>query len=405
MPGVDNREVVRKAAITAANTLASQGKLNDAQADKFIDYVFDETKLSKVARMVKFRNESMDIDKIGVGRRAAMPATEAVDPGRRRGVTTSKISLTPKEIIVPFEVSDVFLEVNIEGGKAEDHIIKMFATQLANDLEIVYIHGSVPAPIATEDELFGTGNTAGYLADGFLGLFDGFLEKAHGGNLVDVENDTLGTDVWASMLNALPSKFRKDPSKLRFICSLELETLWRRKVAARGTAMGDAALQGGQNMTPLGIPLVPIPLLEHYVPVAEDIVFTGSGSTVALRHSPVQAGSIVIVPSTITTSSPVAPYTLTTDYTVSEANGTITHAGGGSGIGATETVRVYYRAMPQILLTHEANMIVAMGRDIRFEKDRDIFRRVNQYAMTAKIDCQIEELSACVKAFNISDAL
>ncbi len=98
MPQIPNEELVQKAVIVA-DDLASAGKLNPAQSDKFIDYVVDETVLKNNARVVRFRNESLEIDKIGIGSRAAVPKAEAVDPGVRRGINTSKISLAPSEII------------------------------------------------------------------------------------------------------------------------------------------------------------------------------------------------------------------------------------------------------------------------------------------------------------------
>ena len=113
-----NEELVQKAIVTT-DAIASSGKLNPAQANKFIDYVRDESVLKNNARVVRFRNESLDIDKIGVGSRVAMPATEAADPALRRGITTSKVSLAPKTIIVPFEISDEFDMTNIEGDSVK----------------------------------------------------------------------------------------------------------------------------------------------------------------------------------------------------------------------------------------------------------------------------------------------
>jgi hypothetical protein len=51
------------------------------------------------------------------------------------------------------------------------------------------------------------------------------------------------------------------------------------------------------------------------------------------------------------------------------------------------------------------NFIVGIGRDIRIEKDRDIYKRTNQYAISAAISVQIEEASAIVKAYNIGDTI
>jgi len=54
-----------------------------------------------------------------------------------------------------------------------------------------------------------------------------------------------------------------------------------------------------------------------------------------------------------------------------------------------------------MLLTHFRNLIVGLGRDVRIEKDRDIFKGVNQYAITIKVAVDIENLDAVVKVTNI----
>ena len=79
MSGIPNEELVQKAIVTT-DALASSGKLNPAQSNKFIDYVVDETSLKNNARTVRFSNETLEIDKIGVGKRVAVAAAEAADP-------------------------------------------------------------------------------------------------------------------------------------------------------------------------------------------------------------------------------------------------------------------------------------------------------------------------------------
>ena len=88
MSGVTNQELVTKATNTT-NQLASAGKLNPAQSDKFIDYVVDQTELKNNARVVRFTNETLQIDKIGVGRRVAVPAAEATESARPTATASS----------------------------------------------------------------------------------------------------------------------------------------------------------------------------------------------------------------------------------------------------------------------------------------------------------------------------
>jgi hypothetical protein len=97
---------------------------------------------------------------------------------------------------------------------------------------------------------------------------------------------------------------------------------------------------------------------------------------------------------------PTTKYVEATDYDMDYTLGTIARNGGGS-IGDGDTVKITYFANPQILLTHKNNLVVGLSRDVRIEKDRDIFRRVNQYAITMKADVQCEETDALVKGTNI----
>jgi len=187
MAGISNEELVQKAVITA-DALASAGKLNPAQSDRFIDFVIDETVLKDNARTVRFRNETLEIDKIGIGKRAAVPKAEARDPGVRRGVNTSKITLKPSEIMVPFEIGDNFRELNIEGDAVEEHIIQMFATQLANDLEELYVIGDENGPAQVESDLVDNGSSD-YVKDTYLALQDGWSLLADGGHIVDAAID------------------------------------------------------------------------------------------------------------------------------------------------------------------------------------------------------------------------
>jgi hypothetical protein len=84
---VPNQEFIEKA-VVATDAIASAGKLNPRQAERFIDFVIDETMLTKSGiRTVRFRNESWDVDKINVASRVAVPAAEAADPLLRRGET------------------------------------------------------------------------------------------------------------------------------------------------------------------------------------------------------------------------------------------------------------------------------------------------------------------------------
>ena len=404
MSKLSNEELVRKAQITT-DVIVASGKLSDAQADAFIDFVFDESILGSITRITRFRNENLIIDKIGVGQRVAVPKEEARDPGVRRGITASKVTITPTEVMVPFEISDTFKDVNLEGDTIEEKIIRLFARQTNNDLEELYIHGDTTGYMAVENDLFPGGSTSDLIADAYLALTNGFVRKAEGGNVVDLGGANISSNVFSRMLNAMPTKFKRDRSRLRWLMAVELEQLWRERISTRATGLGDQALMTDTPVMPYGIPAIPVPLLQFYVPQVEVKAFTGSGTTIQLDYAPIQAGSVTVVADADAGSIPTTPFIDTTDYVVDATLGTVTHAGGGSAIGTTESVRITYNSFPQIVLTHMDNLILAIGRDIRLERDRDIFKGVNQFALTVKVDVQIEELTAVVLGTNIGDTV
>lgn len=390
-----NEELVQKAIITT-DAIAASGKLNPQQADKFIDYVFDLSGLKNNARTVKFRAEDLHIDKIGVGKRVAMPAAEAQAPTGRRGVSTSRVVLTPQEIMVPFEIGDTFKEINLEGVDVEDHIIKMMAAQLANDLETLYIEGDTIGRAAFEGDLIDNGSATQVIKDSYLAMTNGWLRRADSANIVDAANQNIGSNLFSRAINAMPAKFKRDRGALRFVTSIDLEQNYRERVSTRATPVGDDALQSTAPLKPFGVPLVPFPLYPFRYREVEHVTLVNASTPAALRRKPVQ--NVVVTLATLD-QTPTTPFIEVTDYTVDYANGTVTKV--GAAIPDGTLVKVTYDAGPTALLTHYMNLIIGIGRDVRIEKDRDIYRRTNQYAITLKAAVQIEELTAVVKLVNI----
>lgn len=398
-----NQELVAKAAIVA-DDLATGGKLNDEQSDRFLDFVYDESVLPSFARMVKFRNENLKIDKIGVGKRAAVPKHEGIDPGVRRGIKTSQVTLTPQEIMLPTEIGDRFKEHNIEGESVTTTVLRIFGRQLNNDLEELQLHGNTGGYLIDEDAYLGAGSTSKYMEDKYMALFNGALANAQSGNVVDFAGGTLSASMFRQALSAMPHKFKRQRQNLKFLVPVEIDEMWRERVSSRATAAGDRALNGSGNLSPFGIEMIPVPLMEMNPRQVKTGTFTGASSSISLDYQSVTAGSVVVLDEDDAASgASYTPYIEDTDYSVDYVNGTVTVLAGA--IGNTDTVRIQYRSLPQIILTMKGNLIIAIGRDVRIEKDRDIYRGMDQYAITVKADTKYEEDDAVVVINNISDQL
>jgi hypothetical protein len=389
----DNAQIQK--ALIVTDQIAAQGKLDPAQSDKFLDWVTDETGLKDSVRIVRFRNESMKIDKINVGRRVAVPKDEAADPGLRRGVSTSKIELAPKEIMVPFEISDRFAEVNLEGEAVKAHIVRMMAATFANNLEELYILGNKLGPAIIEADYRDAGSEVNHIRDNYLALVNGWSLLADGANVIDAEGENISAGIFSRAMRGLPTKFRRRMQDMRVLISPDLWSLYLERLASRATAVGDAVIGGGSH-DPFGMKAAAIPLWPLNPISVEHKVLNGT-TAVALKSANVT--EVVVHPETLGNAA-TPSYVEGVDYTLDAAAGTVARIGPGA-IADGATVKITYKAAPQIIMTHRDNLILAIGRDITLEKDRDIFKGMDQYALSAKVDVQIQNLDAVVKVKNI----
>jgi len=206
----NNNEMLEKVIVTGADGLpagasalnmAAGGLLPPKAAERFIDYMFDQTVLGQQVRQVRFGgNNEIEIERIAVGERIMRVATEAVDDGVNIGVTFSKISLTTRKLRLDWELSTESLEDNIEGRDLEDHIARLMTSQAANDLEDLAINGDVAL---TTDPL--------------LKAFNGWRKLLlTGGYVVDNAGATVSRATFNNALKTMPRKFMQQRRNLKW---------------------------------------------------------------------------------------------------------------------------------------------------------------------------------------------
>lgn len=393
-----------KKAIIVSGELANGGKLPPEQADEFLNYVIDVTLLRNNVRIVRFRQESMQLDKIGVGNRVTVPKEEAQDPQIRAGVSTSKVTITPKNLMTPFEISDDFADQCIEGETVEETITRLMATQTGNDIEELLINGDVLGPARYQADLPGGGSSTQVVKDTYMALFNGWLRLADSGTVRDFEGDDISTIFFGAMIRSMPIKYRRVRMNLRFLLSLDHEQLYREKIGARQTAAGDAANTSQTPLNAFGVPIIGVPLMDSEPRIVEHITFAAAPDTQSLTYGPISSGNDLFITSSTLDSTPVTPLTegAANDYTVvrTSSPATITSVAGGS-MNAGGSYKVTYHAQGMALLCDYMNLIMAIGRDITFETQRQIYRSVNQFAITTRVGAQVEETTAVVKGINI----
>jgi len=242
-----------------ASEQGNGGLLNPEQSARFLDYMFDATVIGKVARTVRMRADTTEIDRMSVGERLMTVAAEGDNTGSNAAVTFSKISLTTKKLRMDWELSTESLEDNIEGADLEDHIARLMATQAGNDIEDVILNGT------------GTGS-------GLLSAFQGVVAKSKAnGRVVDNNGAEISREAFNKALKAMPRKYKQRRGDLRFLAGSNLiqDFLYKNSITA-GTAnpediassvirgQGVSALGGAAGFVApfaFGIPIVEVPLL------------------------------------------------------------------------------------------------------------------------------------------------
>ena len=402
-----NTEEIVKSLIDTG-TITSNGTVQVQEADRFLDYVENESVMlsggnTRVERISK--GDRWRVNKIGVGQRNAVPAEEGVDPGFRRGVSTSSVPLTTSEIMLSYDITQDFKETNLEGDSVSNHIAQMFAKAMANDMEDMILNGNTLGPAILSDDYANDGNTTQYRKDGLLALQDGFFTLFDAGaQVLDAGGENFGVRVLRQAMTTLPAKYRKNRNSMGLYLNLDLLEMWQEKLSRRGTPIGDAALSDGKTQPynrPFGLPPVPLSLFEFNPTVVKHVTLSGTTAT-SLGFANIKSGSVVVTTSSLTPGTPETPYTLTTDYTLDLAAGTIARNGAGS-IGDGDVVKVTFQTPPQMLLTPKNNLIVGFSRDMQIESDRDIHRRVDEVVMTTKIGFAVENLEACVLIKNLGE--
>lgn len=256
-------KVVATDTIAGDSPVKGQGGLTYAQADRFIDYMWDATVLGDLVRTRRMRAVEEEIDTIAVGARLVRGATEAVDTGENVRPTFGKLSITTKKFRLDWELSSESLEDNIEGEALEDHIARLMATQMGNDLEDIAING-----------------VAGDATPG-IGVMDGFREIAvngdgarGGAHVIDNAGADLDRSVFNRALKAMPRKYMRRRNGLRFftgtnviqdwLYSFQQTTAGMVDLADAGTRLESAVRTEGEAGfiagRPFGVPLQEVPL-------------------------------------------------------------------------------------------------------------------------------------------------
>jgi len=355
---LSNKELLNKKRIQKMVSLPTI-ELTAEEADQFIDYMVDESVLKNNARIVRMAKESKNIRALGLGSgRILKPAATFSSSDYKKELAHNLITLTAKKVRGCVVIYDDDLEDNPEGESFVDHVMKMVAGKIANELDEAYW-------IADTHDLSGFGS------DDIRSVWDGWRYRIdHSQDGETYENDVSGSatildasnaitdhtsdfDIagkiamvaktapynwefkFSQMLEKLPSKYKKGGlANLRFFTSDLVLQNYIDALSARSTILGDNAILG---------------------------------------KGPLQFGTVPIVP------CPLMPTTM-------EANG-------------SDTTKEDYATdgtYTDCMLTHKENLIVGIHRNIKIESQREAADEATYWFYSLRADLAIENVEAIV---------
>ena len=353
--------------------------LNTAQADKFIDYVVDESVILKSSRVVRMDTPSKVIGKIGISDKILYPAQrgQALDTNKRTEATPDKITLTSQEVIGEVRIYDDEIEDNIEGVAFKEHMMKMIAKKVSNQLERV---GLYSRKVANPADL--------------LQMFDGFVKAVEtAGVVVDASNTVLFADRYidkeklAKLRKSIDTKYRNVLNKwyMPDDVAIDYEVKYE---ASNNTVNKYGAF--GVDFTKANIMSIDRP------------VFKTGGLNTTLTASPVAgAVNITVASTTNATAGDVVTLALGQDKEFSTTIDTVTDAthlvltdaipfGYNHTLSTENTVKETTLDGADVLLTPDYNFIYGIQRDITIEPDRVAKERATDFVITMRLDFQVE---------------
>jgi len=243
-----NKRMLQKSAITSA-ALTTGGKLPPQQANRFIDYMMDDSVLLKEITTIRMTSDTYRLDDIGVSKRIIRKGVEATAPTETAGVSTGRRQLQVTEVILPFDIGFQFIEDNIEKQGGEDHVARLFAQQFGNDIEDLGINGDVDATTDPDAD--------------FLTIDNGWIKIAKTDAKTNKYDTAGSTDykgvVFPAILKAMPDKWKRNRAGLAFLVSPGVEEEYRLSLATRETALGDQQLTEAATQRFAGIRVLPVP--------------------------------------------------------------------------------------------------------------------------------------------------
>lgn len=259
MASIANRTLLAKSAVDTS-TLGTGGRMNPEQASKFITFMKDYSRILREVSFYEMQTTKRVLDSLEVNRRSMRKQLENdLNPVTGTAVT-KKRELQAVGVVLGYDITFQFMKENIEKGKINDTLAKLFAQQFTNDTVDLAFNGDESA-----------------VDDQFLSINNGWIKIATsdaGTHKYDNEGsqDFLGI-VFPNLLAQMPGKYfqlfqEEDKSKIKILVSPNDNRKYKNQLQERNTALGDAMILSGKNVTYDGFEIIPIGFIPDGIQIA-----------------------------------------------------------------------------------------------------------------------------------------
>ena len=235
---IRNDVLLEKADTQLSDFTTADGLLQPDKADKFIQDMVIEAKLLSMLRVEGMRKPEMILPKLAITGRVAHATAHgtALTQAQRTAIDPSGVNMVSHEFVAEVPLNDGIMEDNIERKTLWNTVNTMMRKRIARDIQ--------------ENVLIGDTTDA----DPDIAAFDGLLKLAtahiHAGSTT-----RFSLDHGEAMMDLMPEKFAQDESQLRFISSIAFERKYRKALASRMGALGDALLTSKRPIAVMGVPI------------------------------------------------------------------------------------------------------------------------------------------------------
>lgn len=355
--------------------------LNSEQADRFIDYIVNESVLLQKIRVIRMDTPEKVIAKVGIGDKVLFPAwhTTGFTDKTTSKAKTDQIKLKSKKSRAKFVIGDDEIEDNIEWDAFKDHLMRMAAKVCANQLEIASIYGR-------------------YIADDFLedancvdinNQFNGFISRA--AVVLDAANSdtytsrTLDIDKLTDLRLATKSKYR---ANLETIMGDDLIVRYANRYAKSPNQVNPNGYMGKSFInTPLMSTESPVLIKDGANTTLSEKNTQGEATITVANATGIQEGTQLCVAynTNLEFSSTVASVSGTT-ITLEDA---VPYA-----FNWDETVHEVNLDGAEILMTDPRNLLQGIQRDFKIEFERDAEHEQTAMYISIRTDFQVENEEA-----------